>query len=966
MKWGVQVVKPSTHATGSTSLLVHFASGRYLFNCGEGTQRLCFENTLRISKLTAVFLTRVDWENMGGLPGMLLTLADAGMKNLTVCGGPNLTHALAATRHYMLRSGLGVGARELRDGDPAAAFRDANISVGPVHVYPDGYEPGADELGADESDGAAVRREMLARALGVYEEPAPQERRARRQALPQQQQKKGYYGDQGRRGEQCPEAGIESHLRRLEQSHDAEHARKRGHPAQDARAGGAQNQHLPPTRPTPVVLSYIVEGPEVPGKFDPKAARALGLAPGPSYRRLVEGESVTAPDGSVVRPEQCVGPARPSGIFILVDCPGTEYVASLTASTRFAPFFGPAPSEAGRRLLLVVHSLGPGVAQDARYQQWAARFPAHVRHMVSAPDYVADGNPFQRHLRVQASLAAIDPHTFVLPQAAAAAERPLDTFLAGRSVIAAHSMTMFDIEPKPLLDVSAVRQLLSPEEMLAKMSAEEADASGAAAAAAATMPTPAATAPQAPSPEAAGDSGLMVCTIGTGSSVPSIYRNVSANIVCVDGYGGMVLDCGESTVALLKRFLGHPARNPHNTRVRQSYAEFVASLRLLYISHMHADHHLGAVLLLSEWSRLTAPLDPRPRLTVVGPARFWVWLEDYAGVQDLGLDRVDFVSCRAIQIPEHAPAAGRNNAGPRPSEQDAARIAALKAGLGLADVATCTVVHCPWAYGLSLTHASGWKLVYSGDTRPCANLITLGRAGGKTPTILLHEATLADELIADAVAKRHTTVSEAVAMALGMGAENLLMTHFSQRCLALPRWRESRVQNVKVSRYGRIAGDAYDSGHGDGSPATDEVVPADDAKAPPREPGDPAPADESDADEEAQGTGNGFHGGLNIASAFDLSAFAPADIQRYREHAPRMKVALYREFARFMAEDAQAEDTQTEDTQAKDMKAKGAQAKGTRTKDTSGPTPPPKASKADRPATKPARPAKPTKPKAEK
>lgn len=49
-------------------------------------------------------------------------------------------------------------------------------------------------------------------------------------------------------------------------------------------------------------------------------------------------------------------------------------------------------------------------------------------------------------------------------------------------------------------------------------------------------------------------------------------------------------------------------------------------------------------------------------------------------------------------------------------------------------VLTVPVDHCPQAYGLVLTHKRGWKIVYSGDTRPCLALIKAGksfaRAGG--------------------------------------------------------------------------------------------------------------------------------------------------------------------------------------------------------------------------------------------
>uniref|UniRef100_A0A8C3LBJ9 Zinc phosphodiesterase ELAC protein 2 n=1 Tax=Chrysolophus pictus TaxID=9089 RepID=A0A8C3LBJ9_CHRPC len=42
---------------------------RYLFNCGEGTQRAMQEHKLKISHLDSIFLSRVAWANVGGLPG---------------------------------------------------------------------------------------------------------------------------------------------------------------------------------------------------------------------------------------------------------------------------------------------------------------------------------------------------------------------------------------------------------------------------------------------------------------------------------------------------------------------------------------------------------------------------------------------------------------------------------------------------------------------------------------------------------------------------------------------------------------------------------------------------------------------------------------------------------------------------------------------------------------------------------
>ena len=54
---------------------------------------------------------------------------------------------------------------------------------------------------------------------------------------------------------------------------------------------------------------YALVEDERPGRFDPAAARRLGIAPGPDFKRLQGGERVDGPDGPV-DPEQVMGEAR--------------------------------------------------------------------------------------------------------------------------------------------------------------------------------------------------------------------------------------------------------------------------------------------------------------------------------------------------------------------------------------------------------------------------------------------------------------------------------------------------------------------------------------------------------------------------------------------------------------------------------------------------------------------------------
>lgn len=75
----------------------------YLLNCGEGTQRFSTEHKLRIpSRLQRLFATRVSWDAIGGLPGILLTMNDATRgAALNVHGPSGVEPLLRSFRHFM-------------------------------------------------------------------------------------------------------------------------------------------------------------------------------------------------------------------------------------------------------------------------------------------------------------------------------------------------------------------------------------------------------------------------------------------------------------------------------------------------------------------------------------------------------------------------------------------------------------------------------------------------------------------------------------------------------------------------------------------------------------------------------------------------------------------------------------------------------------------------------------------------
>ncbi|KXB03351.1 ribonuclease Z [candidate division MSBL1 archaeon SCGC-AAA261G05] len=58
-------------------------------------------------------------------------------------------------------------------------------------------------------------------------------------------------------------------------------------------------------------IAYALVEDERPGKFYPEKAEELGVKPGPDFSRLQNGEEIEAADGSIVKPDQVMGPPRP-------------------------------------------------------------------------------------------------------------------------------------------------------------------------------------------------------------------------------------------------------------------------------------------------------------------------------------------------------------------------------------------------------------------------------------------------------------------------------------------------------------------------------------------------------------------------------------------------------------------------------------------------------------------------------
>uniref|UniRef100_A0A8C0M566 Zinc phosphodiesterase ELAC protein 2 n=1 Tax=Canis lupus familiaris TaxID=9615 RepID=A0A8C0M566_CANLF len=105
---------------------------RYLFNCGEGVQRLMQEHKLKVARLDNIFLTRMHWCNVGGLCGMILTLKETGLPKCVLSGPPQLEKYLEAIKIFSgPLKGIDLAVRP----HSAPEYKDETMTVFQIPIY---------------------------------------------------------------------------------------------------------------------------------------------------------------------------------------------------------------------------------------------------------------------------------------------------------------------------------------------------------------------------------------------------------------------------------------------------------------------------------------------------------------------------------------------------------------------------------------------------------------------------------------------------------------------------------------------------------------------------------------------------------------------------------------------------------------------------------------------------------------
>ena len=307
--------------------------------------------------------------------------------------------------------------------------------------------------------------------------------------------------------------------------------------------------------------------------------------------------------------------------------------------------------------------------------------------------------------------------------------------------------------------------------------------------------------------------------LGTGSSVPSKYRGVSA--ILVENLPGryIMMDCGEGTVLQLHRLFG-----------RAKTLNILRGLSAVYLSHLHADHHLGLISIIKEREKaFDENQEPIEKLFLLAPSRLSVFLCMYhSKFEDILTDLcqvrnehlLPFIPPSQDDLDGNKAKNGKRGEKEKETEKESPFmsknpfsnkavtfsdkvvttqklypqiLSALLKAVGLKSVKTCRALHCPGSFCVAFNFDYGkeeegreFKLVYTGDTRPTEQLVELA----SNADLLIHEATMEHYMLTDCITKKHSTFTEAAECAKNANAKYTILTHFSQRYSKFPVFDE--------------------------------------------------------------------------------------------------------------------------------------------------------------------------------
>lgn len=295
------------------SILLFFENKRYLFNVGEGSMRFCTEHKIKLGRIEHIFITNLENECIGGLPGLIMTLADNGKKDLSLFGPTNFLNYLQSLRFCLQRPDLTLSMTQVPISSSKIIFEDENIKVKGISIS---IKKNSQKI-QDYPVTHKFKIKDISKAFQINE-------------------------DQVKDNNKEP-------------------------PKKKFKEGFIQESLFLNPEPYESSIQYICYTPEVKGKFDPEKAKNLGMKKGPNFAKLIKGESVTLEDGRVITPDQVVGKSQKGCSLIIISCPNFDVMKVLIELKEWEEFYNDDHS-------FIAHITHNDVFSSDEYQKFMKKF----------------------------------------------------------------------------------------------------------------------------------------------------------------------------------------------------------------------------------------------------------------------------------------------------------------------------------------------------------------------------------------------------------------------------------------------------------------------------------------------------------------------------------------------------------------------------------------------------------------
>lgn len=537
------------------------------------------------------------------------------------------------------------------------------------------------------------------------------------------------------------------------------------------------------------LLAYYCQLPEMQGKLDIEKCRSLKVPFGPHLASLKAGEDIHLEDGTLIRSEDVVTKSDSGCNFIVIECPTVGNINYVINNKRLKDLQSLRGSDFGEnhRIDYVIHFTPEEVHKNFMYQKWMDGFSEDCRHLMLCHNYPKRINfvDIYRHQHALRTLDNVIFPTLYLPENLAKLVEK-DPMEKKEVNLNEHLVTeSMDSLPRVTYATSYDHYCLRPATKLQypdrSLDLEYYLDDGRAWSKQLDKTIEELHEAQKGLPEPS-DYEPEVVFLGTCSTKPSKTRNVSAILINFTHptNSSVILDCGEGTYGQLVRLYGP-----------EKAGEILKQLRFIFVSHHHADHHLGLMTLLEHRASLTSDTVP-----IVVPTDLRLLL-DYHSKKYNNIARTFKVYDPAsLAISPKKPSEMHKRHLPSHN-----RLVSEKSG-GLVNlIKTVPVDHCVNAYAVVIEFNIGhkamprWTVVYSGDCRPSADLVE----AGKNCDLLIHEATYDNRENNFALINKHSTSSEAIRVGKDMRAKYTLLTHFSAKSAKIPIFTEQFDDTVGIS-----------------------------------------------------------------------------------------------------------------------------------------------------------------------